>query len=222
MKTIKCEFAQSGMGCANCGDDGFVEGTKILVETGWRNVASLAVNDLVQTLENGLQPIRQINQSNVWKQPGTCPDVVCPLFVPAGALGNEDDMLLQGETMIAVASKSFEAQNGHLYALVQSVDLIGFIGIERFQPLGPSNLYQLHFDREELIPIGNGAVACCPSVMSMLNFDATDNNETINATTSGFPKLDHDQAKAFLTNLTQELIDIVTARQTENQRDNRL
>lgn len=85
MKNIKCEFAQSGMGCANCGDDGFVEGTKIMVESGWRNVASLAEGDLVQTFENGLQPIRQIEKTNVWKQPGTCPDNVCPLFVPAGA-----------------------------------------------------------------------------------------------------------------------------------------
>ena len=213
MKHIKCEFAQSGMACAYCGNDGFVEGTTILVESGWRNVANLGVDDLVRTLENGLQPIRQIEKTNVWKQPGTCPDSVCPLFVPAGALGNEEDMLLQGETMIAIASKSFEAQSGHLYALVQGVDLIDFIGIKRFQPLGPSNLYQLHFDHEELVPVGNGAVASCPSVMSVLNFDTTDHNETVNATTSGYPKLDHDQAKAFLAFLTQELADIVAARQ---------
>lgn len=114
--------------------------------------------------------------------------------------------------MIAIASKSFEAQSGHLYALVQGVDLIGFIGIERFQPHGPSNLFQLHFDHEELIPIGNGAVACCPSVLSVLNFDTSEDNETVNATTSGYPKLDHDQAQTFLAYLTQELTEIVNAR----------
>ncbi|WP_175556948.1 Hint domain-containing protein [Shimia gijangensis] len=212
MSHIKCEFAQVGMACARCGEDGFVEGTTVRMESDWRNVAWLVEGDMVFTFENGLQPVRQITVIDIWKQPGTCPSSVCPLFVPSGALGNEEDLVLQGETMVALASKAFEKQNGSRFALLQGADLIGFIGIELFQPDVPAKLYQLHFDQEELVPVANGAIACCPSILSALSLDASGDRESIEATTTGIPKLDHMQAKAFLAHLEQELVETLNAR----------
>lgn len=202
-----CDFLKTGVGCANCGVDGFVDGTTILTKHGWRDVATLAKGDHVWTLEHDWQPIMWTEGRDIWRQPGTCPASVSPIWVPMGALGNQQDLLVQGETFVAIASADFQAITGHSHALVSGFDCEGFNGIELYQPEAPRRLYEVHFENEELVAFGGGAIACCPSFLGALNFDPHEGEANASASASGLPKLSSASAVEFLNIVTEELAD---------------
>lgn len=62
----------------------FTPGALIVTPTGLRPVETLRVNDLVQTLDGGAQPIRWVSRREVHFGDGV--DIAKPIFIPAGAL----------------------------------------------------------------------------------------------------------------------------------------
>ncbi len=141
---------------------GLVAGTKIATDKGWRPVETVADGDLILTFDRGLQKVLSVNKGLHWGRSSPCPDHLTPLTVPAGALGNEDQLTLLPEQSVMVESNAAETLFGDPFALITGTDLIGYRGIERRRIAGDLEVIQLHFHDDEIVFTGRGALAFCP------------------------------------------------------------
>ncbi|MEP2530873.1 Hint domain-containing protein [Shimia sp.] len=204
-KRIDCEFAFVGLGCANCGADGLLGGTEVALAQGSRDVASLVVGDQVLTLEHGVQHLQDIQATDIWRHPGTCPNNVLPSYFPPGAIGNRVPLVLQDETMVALSCPSYAEKTGQPIALIRVADMDGFNGATRFQPDAPARLFVLKFAHEQVISVAGGALVECPSAHGFLALGEPDMGRRVTETDKGYPKLTRDQADVFLSCLEQDL-----------------
>ncbi len=143
---------------------GLVEGTYVATAMGWRPVEAITKGDLVLTFDRGMQPVHAISRGALWDADNPCPRSLWPLSVPAGALGNQDAMVLLPEQCAMVESDAADMLFGDPFALVHGRDLEGFRGIERVEPTGQPAVIQLHFEDGEVVFASSGALVLCPSL----------------------------------------------------------
>ncbi len=146
----------SGLAC------GLVAGTHVATALGWRTVEAIATGDLVLTFDRGLQPVRGVVRGVNWDRAAPLPDSLCPLHVPAGALGNQEVMTLMPEQSVLLESDTADAVFGDPFVLVAGAGLVGFRGIERLRPDGVHEVIQLQFDTDEIVFANLGALVFCP------------------------------------------------------------
>ena len=151
---------------------GLVEGTKIATAVGFQRIESIEPGARVVTFDNGLQEVRAVRREPIWFAEGDCPRTMQPLFVPAGAIGNAQDMVLLPHQAVLIESDAAEAVLGDPFVLVQAKDLEGVCGIGRVTPTAPSFVVTLEFDNDEVVFAASGAMCICPSrtdLVGMLN-----------------------------------------------------
>ncbi len=142
---------------------GLVAGTMVATAMGWRPVEALAKGDLILTFDRGLQPLRGVTRGLHWDADTLCPEALWPLRVPAGALGNQQDMTLLPEQAVMIESDTADMLYGDPFTLIDAADLDGYRGIERMPPVVEIEVIQLQFDNDEVVFANSGALVHCPN-----------------------------------------------------------
>lgn len=142
---------------------GLVEGTKVATAMGFQRIEAIECGDRVVTFDNGLQTVRAVRREPIWFAEGDCPRAMQPLFVPAGAIGNAQDMVLLPHQAVLVESDVAEAELGDPFVLMMAKDLEGVRGITRVTPEAPAFTVTLEFDNDEVVFAASGAMCICPS-----------------------------------------------------------
>ena len=141
---------------------GLVEGTKIATAMGFQRIETIEAGARIVTYDNGLQEVRAVRRDSVWAS-ADCPRAMQPLFVPAGAIGNAQDMMLLPHQTVLIESEAAKAELGDACVLMQAKDLEGVCGIVRVAPEAPAEVVTLEFDNDEVIFAASGAMCICPS-----------------------------------------------------------
>lgn len=150
---------------------GLVTGTRVATNIGWRMVEAIAPGDLALTFDGGMQVVCRITRNILWSSPKNCPEHLWPLHVPAGALGNQNDMQLLPEQVVMIESDAAEDCFGDPFALMPAAALRGFNGIAPVKPHGDIVVYTLHFEQEQIVFACSSALFHCPSVAQLSLLD---------------------------------------------------
>ncbi|WP_019953607.1 Hint domain-containing protein [Yoonia vestfoldensis] len=132
----------------------FCAGTLIATDKGPHPVETLAVGDLVETLDSGLQPIRWIGRSDISLAATLLHRNVLPVCIAAGAMGSglpRRDLWLSPQHRVLVRSRIVARMTGKPEALVAVKQLCATPGISQTtQPRDVSYLH-LRLDRHEMV-----------------------------------------------------------------------
>ncbi|MFU1478931.1 Hint domain-containing protein [Roseovarius sp. C7] len=130
----------------------FAKGTLIATARGPRPIETLRVSDLIQTCDNGLQPLRLLAMRRV--QGHGCH---APVRFRAGVLGNERDLWVSPQHRMLLAGWRSELTFGESEVLLPAVSLVGNEGVVR--QTVPSILYcHMLFDAHQLV-LAEGALS---------------------------------------------------------------
>ncbi len=139
----------------------FVAGTLIETPQGATAVEGLRIGDLVETIDQGPQPIRWIGSRLLTlKQLDTSPKLR-PVFIPAGALGQgcpTRDLQLSPQHRVLVKSKIAQRMFGMDEVLVAAIKLVGHAGIQQIRPNHPVCYSHILLDQHHLLR-ANGTVS---------------------------------------------------------------
>ncbi|MBT8152363.1 Hint domain-containing protein [Epibacterium ulvae] len=121
---------------------GLLPHTLVEAENGFLQARQLKAGDMVHTFDGGVQEVVAVKQS--------VPRLTPMMHVPAGALGNDRDMDLPSDHVIALDEDTAEQLFDVPVVLAKLVSLAGFNGIT---PAMPQRLARIHvtFAEEELI-----------------------------------------------------------------------
>ena len=97
-----------------------------------------------------------------------------PLHVPAGALGNREDMYLMPGQAVLVESDTAEEVLGDPFAMIPAAALDGFRGISRVAPQERVEVVTLSFAQDEVVFANIGALFFCPAATDMLSATTPD------------------------------------------------
>jgi len=137
----------------------FVRGTLIEFADGSRPIESLKVGDLVQTLDNGHQPLRWIGSVKLGASALKATPKLLPIRIKAGALGTEtpsSDLLVSPQHRVLVRSKVALKMFGATEVLVAAKQLLQIEGVDVAEDLHEVEYFHLLFDRHEVVT-SNGA-----------------------------------------------------------------
>lgn len=147
---------------------GIIQGTKVATAVGWQRVEQLSVGDSVLTFDNGLRTVRAIRRTPLWQGLGPCPLKFRPLIVPAGLLGNQDDMILLPRQGVLIESDVAETRTGDPFALLRAEELEGFDGVARVEPKDSMEVFVIQFDNDEVVFTAHGALCVCPAAGDLI------------------------------------------------------
>lgn len=121
---------------------GLLPSTLVETDTGFIQARHLKVGDVVYTFDGGCQEVQSVKQS--------VPRLTAMMHVPAGALGNERDMDLPADLVIALDEETAEDLFDVPVVLAKLAALAGYNGIV---PALPQRLARIHvtFAEDELI-----------------------------------------------------------------------
>lgn len=137
----------------------FAAGTLILTETGERPVEALAVGDLIQTRDHGLQPIRWCGTRRLGIVELQANPRLLPITITAGALGPnqpQQDLIVSPQHRILVRSSIAMRMFGTNELLVPARQLLDLPGIGICADVTEITYVHLMFDQHEVL-ISNGA-----------------------------------------------------------------
>lgn len=137
----------------------FARGTMIVTERGEVAVEDLVEGDLVQTADNGLQPIRWIGGSLVTADTLADNPKLRPIRIRQGALGDgvpARDLVVSPQHRILVRSQIAQNMFGAREVLVAAKQLCQLDGIDVADDLPEVQYFHILFDRHEVI-LSNGA-----------------------------------------------------------------
>ena len=137
----------------------FVTGSKILTETGWKNVEELTLTDRLQIGEGSFKPIRWIGRKALTSRVlGNNPQLR-PIRIQKGALGKntpKQDLMVSPQHRMVVRSTISERMFGPLDVLVAAKWLLDLPGVDVITDDMPVAYYHVLLDQHEII-FANGA-----------------------------------------------------------------
>ncbi|MEM9350850.1 MAG: Hint domain-containing protein [Pseudomonadota bacterium] len=148
---------------------GLLHSTRVATRMGWREVEALTVGDDVLTFDNGMQKITAIERVINWPDHNTCPDHAAPYEVPVGVLGNKERIWMLPNQLVVVESDLAEELTGDPFALIPVAVLDGLKGIKRVAPRAPHLVVVLHFEDDQIIYAGDGALVFAQAEGFMLD-----------------------------------------------------
>ena len=162
---------------------GIVAGTLVETAQGWRDVASLRIGDVVQTLDGGLARIHGLDrrvlqpaaETALIHVPGGCHDACSDLWLVPG-----QHLLIDTLEDVAI---------GAPFALVPALALTSDGLVRRDFPTKAVEVITLLFADEEVVFANSGVLIHCPGVMDGAGRYPEN---------SFFPRLDTTAARAFL------------------------
>ncbi|OUS38829.1 hypothetical protein A9Q94_01270 [Rhodobacterales bacterium 56_14_T64] len=121
---------------------GFLPDTLVETDRGFVQMRDVKVGDSIYTFDGGAQEVKSVKHG--------VPRLTTLVHVPAGALGNDVDLLLPSDQMVAleldVAERLFDVP----LVMTRLISLVGYKGIS---PSLPERMARIHlkFEEEELI-----------------------------------------------------------------------
>lgn len=154
------------------GQAGFVAGTHVASNLGWRAVEALSVGDKVLTFDHGMQTIVDIQRETLFAPENTLPPAQCPLLVPKGAMNNRKNMWLMPDQGMLMESDAAIDALGDPFAVVPARVLKGLKGIRSTPPVDQLDITTLAFANDEVVYVEGGMLAHCPHPRRILTDSA--------------------------------------------------
>ncbi|MCB1368716.1 MAG: Hint domain-containing protein [Rhodobacteraceae bacterium] len=132
----------------------FVKGTLIRTATGQRPVETLAIGDMVETLDNGLQPIRWIGRSDLSVRELLVRPHLRPIRIRANSFGPGlpiRDLAVSPQHRIMVDGWRLQLHLGLDQALAPAKALVGHDGISVDEDCADVSYFHFMFDRHEVV-----------------------------------------------------------------------
>ena len=132
----------------------FTAGVRLATAKGQRPVEKLAIGDLVQTADNGLQPVRWIGMRTLDAVDLAANPQLRPIRIRKGALGDrlpKRDLLVSPQHRMMVRSDVAQALFGTDEVLVAAKHLLALDGVEVAEDLTEITYVHLLFDRHEVV-----------------------------------------------------------------------
>ena len=146
---------------------GMVAGTKVATNAGWAPIETIREGQLVLTFDGGLQTVIAVTRHALMAD--TMDITSWPLAVPAGALGNREDMTILPHQSVMIESDAAEDMTGDPFALIPGAALIGFRGITQTHPTEWVEVIQLHFAQDEIVFANIGALFLCRAQADLMS-----------------------------------------------------
>ena len=144
-----------GAGC------GLVEGTLVATQDGWRPVETLRTGDELLTFDGGMQRVTTVLRDELWGGVGPCPRALWPLLVPAGTIGNLNDLLVMPHQGVLIESNEICDQWGDPFAVVPGAALEVLDGVERQDPYGSVEVVLPVFEEDQMVFADQGSLMFC-------------------------------------------------------------
>jgi Hint domain len=161
-------FSGAMAGFLITGQGGFVSGTHVASNRGWRAVEVLCVGDKVLTFDSGMQVIVDIQRETLVSPQRLNPQAQWPVLVPRGAMGNRREMWLMPEQGMLVESDAASDALGDPFAVVPARALAGLGGIRIAGSADQLRITTLAFAGDEVIYVEGGMLAHCPRPLCIL------------------------------------------------------
>jgi len=132
----------------------FTAGTLIRTENGARPVETLSPGDLVETRDNGLQPLRWIGHKRLGPRELLKRPELHPILLPAGCLGDglpSRDLMLSPQHRVLLGGWQLQMHFGLDEALAPAHALVGKNGIARLDGNRELVYFHIMFDRHEIV-----------------------------------------------------------------------
>jgi hypothetical protein len=137
----------------------FARGTQILTSNGLRSVETLAVGDMVETADHGLQPIRWIGSQAVSNVELSVFPNLRPIRIRAGALGRDtptSDLIVSPQHRILVHSHIAQRMFGTMEVLVAANKLLSVDGVDIVDDATAVEYFHILFESHQIV-FSNGA-----------------------------------------------------------------
>ncbi len=146
---------------------GMIAGTKVATAAGWAKVETICEGQQVLTFDGGLQTVVAITRHVLMADTN---DIASwPMSVPAGALGNREDMTILPHQSVMIESDAAEDMTGDPFALIPGAALNGFRGIAQSRPCDWVEVIQLHFAQDEIVFANIGALFLCRAQADLMS-----------------------------------------------------
>ncbi|WP_298431039.1 Hint domain-containing protein [uncultured Jannaschia sp.] len=129
----------------------FANGTLIETKAGARPVETLAVGDMIRTMDHGWQPIRWIGCRRLADRDLAARPDLKPVRIAPGVLGNDRALRVSPQHRICVSGWRSELWFGEPTVFVPAKALMACDGVHRDEAPGGVTYYHLLFDRHEVI-----------------------------------------------------------------------
>ncbi|MEM7470327.1 MAG: Hint domain-containing protein [Pseudomonadota bacterium] len=167
----------------------FVEGTHILTERGERRVEHLSPGDLVQTYDNGMQPIRWIGARTVEAH-----GAMAPIRIAPGAFGAHRALCVSPQHRVLLGDQAAQLYFGQSEVLVAAKDLVNDLTVRRAENGSLVTYIHILFDEHQLVySEGLLTESFLPGPQTMQGFPEA----AINEICTLFPELDPDTGKGY-------------------------
>ncbi|MFC4215540.1 Hint domain-containing protein [Pseudophaeobacter arcticus] len=150
------------------GQGGFLSGTHVASNLGWRPVEALCAGDKVLTFDHGMQTVVEMVRESVQLEAGEIDPSRCPMHIPRDALNNRVPMWLMPDQGVLMESDLIEDHQGDPFAVVPASTLEGYRGICRLHPDNGLELITPRFEQDEVIYLEAGLLGYCPAPRDLL------------------------------------------------------
>ncbi|MEP2716222.1 Hint domain-containing protein [Pseudophaeobacter sp.] len=160
------------------GQGGFLSGTQVASNLGWRPVEALCAGDKVLTFDHGMQTVVEMVRETVSPDDGGIDPTRCPMHVPRDALNNRVPIWLMPDQGVLMESDLIEDHQGDPFAVVPASVLDGYRGICRLNPMESLQLVTPRFEQDEVIYAEAGLLGFCPAPRDLLTIGVDLNEDT--------------------------------------------
>lgn len=166
----------------------FTSGTGIMTATGVQLIDTLREGDLVQTRDNGLQPIRWIGRCSV---PANAQNT--PVHIAKGVLGNTEDLIVSPNHRMLIVAATADMYFGDNEVLVAAKLLVGNEGISRKSGGWVTYLHILFDEHQIVVANGTPSESFFPGQKAMGSLSEASRAEVLRL----FPKLAQKMPKNY-------------------------
>ncbi|MCC5956046.1 MAG: Hint domain-containing protein [Natronohydrobacter sp.] len=183
IETLRFDKALPWAAMTRLRETGLQSQTRVATQEGWRPAETLLVGDMVLTFDHGAQPVRAIQTVEI--DPKTLPDRKTHLMgVPAGVLGNRQDMQLLPMQEVVIELDEAEDRYGDPFVLIPAHMLEGYKGIHKAGFTTKITVVMLAFEREQILYSDGGMLAVSSTEACFSPIAAT-----LSSTSEGYPRL---------------------------------
>lgn len=151
------------------GQGGFLAGTHVASNLGWRLVEALSVGDRVLTFDHGMQEITELHRETVLVGEHLQPDLQCPMFIPQDALHNRVAMWVMPDQGILMESDLAVDAQGDPFVVVPACTLEGYRGIHRANAAHRLDLIMPRFAQDEVVYLEAGLLGFSAAPTNILD-----------------------------------------------------
>ncbi len=151
-----------------CG--GFLAGTRVASNLGWRAIEALDVGDQVLTFDHGMQPITEMHRDSLVWTGGAVAPLRAPVFVPSDALHNRAPVWMMPDQGVLIESDLIENLFDDPFAIVPACTLVGYRGIERVTPGQKMNVVMPRFAEDQAIYLEAGTLGYSPAKRDLITY----------------------------------------------------